>query len=268
MAGNIPQSIEIDNKSYKAGEKLKNKVAVITGGDSGIGAATAIAFAKEGAKVCITFFSSKVDAENVTSIITSHGGSCIAIQADVRKPDDCIETVATAMNHYGKLDVVVNNAGTQSPQTSILDISQTQLEETFRTNIFSMFFMVQAALPFLGTDGVILNTASVTAYRGSEELIDYSSTKGAIVSFTRSLAKSLAQLKIRVNAVAPGPVWSPLVLDSFDKDKLETFGRNVPLGRAAQPHEIAPAYVYLASPDAAYITGQVLHVNGGEIVNS
>ena len=248
--------------------KLEGKVAIITGGDSGIGAAVAIEFAKHGADVAISYLNEGPDAENVRSIIEEqYGRKCLLFQGDMRKEKFCAKIVNDTVKKFGKLDILVNNAGTQTEQDSLEKITTDQLYETFETNIFSMFWITKYALQYLKKGSSIINTTSVTAYRGSPSLIDYSSTKGAILTFTRSLAGNLAEKGIRVNAVAPGPIWTPLIVSSFNKKKVSTFGSEVPLKRAGQPAEVSPCYLFLASEDASYITGQVLHPNGGEIVN-
>lgn len=253
---------------YKGSGKLKGKVAIVTGGDSGIGRAAAIGFAKEGANVVIAYLDEHEDAKETQRHIEAAGRECVLLAGDVGDPAFCSKMVDTAMNSYGRLDILVNNAAQQYPQKSIADISDEQLLKTFRTNIFSMFYTVRAALPHLQKGARIINTTSVTAYRGSGHLLDYSSTKGAIVAFTRSLSQQLAERGILVNAVAPGPVWTPLIPSSFDEKHVEGFGEKVPLGRAGEPDEIAPSYIFLASDDASYMTGQVLHPNGGEVVNA
>lgn len=247
--------------------KLAGRVAVISGGDSGIGRATAIAFAAEGADVAILYLNEHRDARDTVKTIESTGCEAIAIAGDLGQEKFCQRAIRDVVKKFGRLDILVNNAAEQHPQDDLRKITEKQLERTFRTNIFSFFFLAKAALPYLKPGGSIINTTSVTAYRGSKELIDYSATKGAIVSFTRSLAHSLVRRGIRVNAVAPGPIWTPLIPATFPSQKVETFGSDVPLGRTGQPNEVAPCYVFLASDDASYITGQVLHPNGGEIVN-
>lgn len=247
--------------------KLAGRVAVISGGDSGIGRATAIAFAAEGADVAILYLNEHRDARETVKTIERAGGKAIAIAGDLGQEKFCQRAISGVVKKFGRLDILVNNAAEQHPQDDLSKITEKQLERTFRTNIFSYFFLAKAALPHLKTGSSIINTTSVTAYRGSKELIDYSATKGAIVSFTRSLAHSLVKRGIRVNAVAPGPIWTPLIPATFPSEKVETFGSDVPLGRTGQPNEVAPCYVFLASDDASYITGQVLHPNGGEIVN-
>jgi len=252
---------------YTGSGKLKNKVALITGGDSGIGRAVAIGMAKEGADIAIVYLSETKDAKETKMHIESAGRKALLIKGDVGKESFCKKAVEEVNKNFGRLDILVNNAGEQHPQESILNISEKQLRRTFQTNIFSLFFMAKAALPYLKEGSVIINTASVTAYHGSYHLLDYSATKGAVVAFTRSLSQALADKKIRVNAVAPGPVWTPLIPSSFKASKVKEFGSDVPLGRVGQPDEIAPAFIFLAAEEASYITGQTIHVNGGEIVN-
>lgn len=252
---------------YKGCGKLNGKVAIITGGDSGIGRATAIAFAKEGADVAIVYLNEHQDAAETKQRVEQEGKRCLSIAGDVGDEAFCRQAVQQVIDEFGRLDVLVNNAGEQHVQESIEGISAEQLERTFRTNIFAMFFMTKAALPHLKEGSAIVNTASLTAYAGHPTLIDYSSTKGAIVTFTRSLALSLAPKGIRVNGVAPGPIWTPLIPASFPAERVAKFGANKPLGRAGEPKEVAPSYVFLASDDATYMTGQMLHPNGGEIVN-
>ena len=247
--------------------KLKGKVAVITGGDSGIGRAVAVAFAKEGADVAAVYLEEHKDAAETEQMVARHGRKCLLIDGDIGDEKFCQNVVKETVDEFGKIDIVVNNAAEQHPQDSIEKISAKQLERTFRTNIFSMFFLTKAAMKYLKKGAAIINTASVTQYKGSPELLDYSSTKGAIVAFTRSLSQALAGKKIRVNAVAPGPIWTPLIPSTFPKNEVATFGSDVPLGRPGQPEEIAPSYVFLASDDSSYMTGQVLHPNGGTVVN-
>ena len=261
-----PQPKFEDRKHHGAG-KLQGKAAIITGGDSGIGRAVAIAFAREGADVTIVYLDEHQDAEETVRLVEKEGRRCLAVSGDVGTVDCCRDSVGKTLREFGHVDIVVNNAAEQHPQDSIDKITTEQLERTFRTNIFSFFYMTQAALPHLGEGATIINTTSVTAYKVSGQLLDYSATKGAIVSFTRSLSQALADKHIRVNAVSPGPIWTPLIPSTFPSDKVETFGSDVPLKRAGQPEEVAPSYVFLASADASYMTGQVLHPNGGTVIN-
>lgn len=263
-----PRPIE-DDPAYKGSGKLHGKVALITGGDSGIGRAVSYCFAKEGADVAIVYLDETRDAETTKSKVEQYGRRCITIKGDVSDEKFCEQAVQQAVQQLGKLDILVNNAAQQFPQKSIEDISQQQLEQTFRVNIFGYFYMAKAALKHIPEGGAIVNTTSVTAYHGSPELLDYSSTKGAIVAFTRSLAQSLAKKKIRVNAVAPGPIWTPLIPATFPAEKVQKFGQDTLIGRAGQPYEMAPSYVFLASDiDSSYMTGQVLHPDGGEMTTS
>lgn len=247
--------------------KLENKIALITGGDSGIGAAVAILFAQHGADIAIVYLSEHQDAEEVKKRVEHYGRKCILLPGNIRDEKFCKKAVDETVKTLGRLDILVNNAATQTEQKSLEDISLEQLRETFETNIFSQFWMSKHALKHLKKGASIINTTSVTAYRGSPGLMDYSSTKGAILTFTRSLAHNLVEKGIRVNAVAPGPIWTPLIVGSFDAEKVKTFGSDVPMKRAGEPVEVATCYLFLASEDASYITGQVLHPNGGEIVN-
>mgnify|MGYP000207163471 CR=1 FL=1 len=253
---------------YQGSGKLLGKTAFITGGDSGIGRAVAVAFAKEGANVVIAYLDEHIDAEQTKQYIQETGHKCLLLSGDIRDECICKKMVEEAGKQFGKIDILVNNAGVQFPRNSIQDISKEQLYLTFETNVFSMFYFVKSALNYMGRGGSIINTASVTAYQGEVDLIDYSSTKGAIVSFTRSLSQSLVCEGIRVNAVAPGPIWTPLIVSSFSPEKISQFGQDTPMRRAGQPVELAPAYVYLASNDSSYVTGQVIHVNGGTMVES
>lgn len=255
-----------DRKHHGIG-KLQGKIALITGGDSGIGRAVAIAFAREGADVAVVYLNEHKDAEETKRLVEKEGRRCLTLAGDVGTSVFCSQCVEQTLREFGRLDILVNNAAEQHPQDSITKITPEQLERTFRTNIFSFFYVTQTALPHLREGSTIINTTSVTAYKGSGHLLDYSSTKGAIVSFTRSLSQALAEKRIRVNAVAPGPIWTPLIPSTFPPDKVETFGSDVPLKRAGQPEEVAPSYVFLASDDASYMTGQVLHPNGGTVVN-
>ncbi|MFW6324481.1 MAG: SDR family oxidoreductase [Desulfovibrionales bacterium] len=260
-----PEPISEDPE-YKPSGKLLNKKAVITGGDSGIGRAVAILFAKEGADVSILYLDEHKDAEETRTIVEKQGRKGLSIPGDVSSPAFCREAVEQTVNELGGVDILINNAGVQYPQDSLLDISDEQLEKTFRANIFSMFYMTREALPHMKPGSSVINSTSITAYKGHPVLIDYSSTKGAIVSFTRSLSLSLAEKGIRVNAVAPGPIWTPLIPASFEPEHTAKHGKSTPMKRAGQPVEVAPSYLFLASKDSSYINGQVLHPNGGMIV--
>jgi len=251
---------------YKAAKKLEGKKALITGGDSGIGRAVAVHFAREGADVAIVYLNEVDDANETRSLVEKEGKRCLLLQGDVSDPEFCKKAVADTVEKLGGFNILINNAAQQFPQDGLLQIDNQQLDRTFKTNIYSYFYMSREALIHLKEGDSIINTTSVTAYRGSGHLIDYSSTKGAIVSFTRSLGKNLAAKKIRVNGVAPGPIWTPLIVSSFDDKQIEEFGSDTPMQRAGQPSEVAPAYVFLASVDSSYITGQIIHINGGEVV--
>lgn len=260
----LPQS---ENHHYQGSGKLQSKVALITGGDSGIGRAVAIAYAKEGASVAIVYLNEHTDAEQTQHLVEQAGQRCLLIPGDIGDEPFCQQAVQKTVDELGQLDILVNNAAEQHPQESIEQISAEQLERTFRTNIFSMFYLTKAALPHLKSGSAIINSTSVTAYKGNAQLLDYSTTKGAIVAFTRSLSQSLVSQEIRVNGVAPGPVWTPLIPSTFDEDKVASFGAQVPMQRVGQPEEIAPSYVFLASNDSSYMSGQILHPNGGEVIN-
>ena len=254
-------------ENYRGSDKLAGKKALITGGDSGIGRAVAIAFAKEGADVAILYLEEHEDAEETKRLVEKEERNCLTIAGDIGDEKFCEEAIEKAVKELGGLNVLVNNAAEQHPQESLDDITSKQLERTFRTNIFSMFYLTKAALHHMSPGDAIINSTSVTAYRGSPHLIDYAATKGAIVGFTRSLSNALIKDKgIRVNGVAPGPIWTPLIPASFDEEKVDKFGENVPMGRPGQPNEIAACYVFLACQDSSYMTGQVLHPNGGEII--
>jgi NAD(P)-dependent dehydrogenase (short-subunit alcohol dehydrogenase family) len=255
-----------EDPGYRGSGKLLGRAALITGGDSGIGRAVAAAFAQEGADVAIAYFDEHDDARKTQHLVEKRGRRCVLISGDVAEEAFCEEAVERTVRELGRLDVLVNNAAVQYPQESLEAITAEQLDRTFRVNIYAHFFVTRAALRHLRAGSAIINTTSVTAYRGSHHLLDYAATKGAIVAFTRSLAKNLAPKGIRVNGVAPGPIWTPLIPASFSAEHVETFGGEVPLGRAGQPEEVAPSYVFLASDDASYMTGQVLHPNGGEVV--
>ncbi len=255
-----------DEKHLGSG-KLRDKVALITGGDSGIGRAVAIAFAKEDADVAVIYLEEHKDAKETRRLIEKEGRKCLLIAGDVGQEEFCRKAVDQAKEEFGKIDILVNNAAEQYPRESIEKITEKQLERTFRTNIFSFFFMTKAVMKHLKKGAAIINTTSVTAYKGSPHLLDYSSTKGAITAFTRSLSQALADKAIRVNGVAPGPIWTPLIPSTFPSKDVETFGSDVPLGRPGQSEEIAPSFVFLASDDSSYMTGQILHPNGGTVVN-
>ncbi|MBA2479237.1 MAG: glucose 1-dehydrogenase [Planctomycetes bacterium] len=257
------------SSSYRPASKLMGRVALITGGDSGIGRSVAQLYALEGADVAISYLDEHDDAKDVAHQVARSGRRCLLLPGDIGDEDVCEAHVERVIAEFGSLDILVNNAAEQHPRKDISQISAEQLERTFRTNVFSFFFLTKAALPHLrASKGSIINTTSVTAYRGSPELLDYSATKGAIVAYTRSLAQNLAQDGVRVNAVAPGPIWTPLIPSTFDAKKVARFGSTTPMGRAGEPAEVGPCFVFLASSDASYITGQVLHPNGGEIVNA
>lgn len=253
---------------YSGSGRLKDKVAVITGADSGIGRAVAALYAREGANVAILYLCEHDDAAMTADIVRSEGRQALTIAGDVGDKDFCDRAIAQVIEKFGRIDVLVNNAGEQHPDKDITDISEEQLKRTFQTNIFGMFFLTQAAMPHLKQGAAIVNCTSVTMYQGSKELLDYSSTKGAITAFTRSLSENLVEKGIRVNAVAPGPIWTPLnPMGGASPEKLESFGENTPMGRPGQPNEVAPAFLFLACEDASYMSGQVLHPNGGTIVN-
>ncbi len=263
----VPEEmLEVIAPDYSGSGKLKNSVALITGGDSGIGRSVAVHYAREGADVAIVYLSSDDDAAETKALVEAEGRSCLLIRGDIARETFCRNAVNKVIRKFGKLNILVNNAGTHEEDKDFLKISTAQFKRTFEVNMFSFFYFTHEALKVMKKNSVIINTASVVAYRGSGHLIDYSSTKGAIVSFTRALAKNLAEKGIRVNAVAPGPIWTPLVIETFTKEHLNTFGQQTPMKRAGKPSEVAPAYVFLASRDGSYITGQVIHVNGGEVV--
>ncbi|MBO9726733.1 MAG: SDR family oxidoreductase [Novosphingobium sp.] len=253
---------------YRGSERLKDKVAIITGADSGIGRAVAAIYAREGADIAIVYLLEDDDAAETKRIVEAEGRKAITIRGDIGERNFSDEIVTQTMEAFGRIDIIVNNAGEQHPDKDITDITEDQLRRTFQTNIFGMFFLVQAARPHLKAGAAIVNCTSVTMYQGSKELLDYSSTKGAITAFTRSLSESLVGEGIRVNAVAPGPIWTPLnPCGGASPEKLEHFGENTPMGRPGQPNEVAPAFLFLACEDSSYMSGQVLHPNGGTVVN-
>ena len=252
---------------FRGSGRLEGKVAIISGGDSGIGRAVSVLFAREGAKVAIIYLEEDTDAEDTVELVEAEGSEAILLRGDIGDKSFCDAAVKETIARFGRLDVVINNAAEQHPQKDLTDVSEDQLEGTFRTNVFGYFFLTQAALPHLKEGASIVNTTSVTAYRGSPELVDYAATRGAIVSFTRSMADALSDKKIRVNAVAPGPIWTPLIPSSFPPDKVAQHGTKAPLGRVGQPNEVAPCHLFLACDDSSYMSGQVLHPNGGEVVN-
>jgi len=256
-----------EREDYLAAGKLKDKVAIITGGNSGIGRAVAIAFVLEGAKVVIAYHSDTEGAEETQARLEELGGDVMVSKGNIGDAAYCEELVKKTVDRFGKLDIVVNNASMQKPEKSLLDITDESMEKTFQTNIFGMMRLARAALKHLKPGGAIINTTSSTAYEGNDQLIDYSSTKGAIVSFTRSLSMNLAKEGIRVNGVAPGPIWTPLITETFPDESVKTFGKNTPMDRPGQPAELAAAFVFLACNDSSYMTGQVLHLNGGVIIN-
>lgn len=255
---------EIIRDGYKGSDKLKGKIALITGGDSGIGRSVAVHFAKEGADVAIVYLKEDDDARKTKQLVEEAGRTCLLIEGDLKEESFCKRAVEKTVSELGRLDILVNNAAMQVPKSSPQEITSQQLKTTFETNFYPYFIIAREAIDHLREGSCIINTTSVTAYRGSTHLLDYSSTKGAITSFTRSLSKMLAGKNIRVNAVAPGPIWTPLIPATFND--VSKFGQDTPMGRAGQPSEVAPAYVFLASMDSSYITGQIIHVNGGEIV--
>ncbi len=253
-----------NNPYYRAAGKLFNRVAIITGGDSGIGRAVAVGFAKEGAAVVIVYYNEHKDAEETKEFIERLGGSCLLIAGDIKDTNFCDKIVDETIKNYGRIDILVNNAGVQYQQKSLLDITDEQFELTMKTNIFSMFYLTKRVLKYMVSGASIINLTSITTFQGEPELIDYVTSKGAIVGFTRALATNLAQKNIRVNAVAPGVFWTPLQPACWEAQKIPTLGSDAPMGRAGHPYEIAPLFVYLASDDSSYVTGQVMHINGGQ----
>ena len=253
-----------NNPYYRAAGKLVGKVAIITGGDSGIGRAVAVGFAKEGATIVIAYYNEHKDAEETKSFIERLGGTCILLSGDIKETNFCDKIVEETMKQFGKIDILVNNAAVQYQQKSLLDITDDQFDLTMKTNIYSMFYLTKRALKHMLPGTSIINVTSITTFRGEPELIDYVTTKGAIVGFTRALATNLADKNIRVNAVSPGVFWTPLQPACWEAEKIPTLGSNAPMGRAGHPYEIAPLFIYLASDDSSYVTGQVMHINGGE----
>ncbi len=256
----------ITDDAYKGSDKLKGKIALITGGDSGIGRAVAVHFAREGADIAISYLEEDEDAEKTKSLVEKEGRRCVLMPGDIRSSSFCETLIEETVSKLGGLNILVNNAAEQHPKDGLEEMDLDTMEKTFQTNIFSMFYLSKFAMKHLKEGDAIINSTSVTSYRGSSHLLDYASTKGAITSFTRSLAKNVAEKGIRVNGVAPGPIWTPLIPSTFDD--VSEFGQDTPLGRAGHPSEVAPAYVLLASRDGSYITGQVIHVNGGEVVGA
>ncbi len=262
-----PKPVYITDK-YKGSGKLKGKAALITGGDSGIGRSVAVHYAREGADVAIIYLEEDKDAEETKSLVEKEGRKCLLIRGDLRDRKFCEDAVKKTADAFGKINILVNHAGEQHPSKGFEDLDLDLMEKTFQTNIFAMYYLTKPCLKHMGEGDSIITTTSVTAYEGSPRFLDYAATNGAITSFTRSLAKNLAEKKIRVNGVAPGPIWTPLIVSTFEKEEVEKFGKDVPFGRPGQPSEVAPCYVFLASDDASYMTGQVLHPDGGKSMQS
>jgi NAD(P)-dependent dehydrogenase (short-subunit alcohol dehydrogenase family) len=256
-----------DNPDYKGAGRLKGKTAIITGGDSGIGRAVSVAYAKEGSNVVIVYNIADDDANTTRQAVESYQGKALLIKGDIGDSSFCNQIVKKTLEVFGSIDIIVNNAAEQHIQQNLEDITDEQLQRTFKTNVFGMFYLTRAALPHLKENSIIINTSSITAYKGNAGLLDYSATKGAITAFTRSLSANLADKKIRVNQVAPGPIWTPLIVSTLDKNTVGTFGKDTPFKRPGQPVEVAEAYVFLASDASTYITGQTIHINGGTVVN-
>ncbi|OHV08953.1 SDR family oxidoreductase [Kushneria phosphatilytica] len=263
--GDEPEYIR---KSYRGTDKLAGKTAVITGGDSGIGRSVAVHYAREGANIVMAYLAEDQDAEDTRALVEAEGQRCVVLKGDVAEPAFCRELIERAVSEFGAINILVNNAAEQHDWDDITDITDEQLERTFRTNIFSHFYTVKAALPHMNRGDTIIESSSVNAFKGNNSLIDYTATKGAIQGFMRSISKVLVERGIRVNAVAPGPVWTPLIPATLDEEKVEGFGEQVPMKRAGQPAEMGPAYVYLASEESSYMTGQTIHLNGGVILNT
>lgn len=259
---------EYDDPNYKGSGKLQDKVALITGGDSGIGRSVAVYYAKEGADVAIVYLDETNDAQETQKAVENVGRRCLLIEGDIRNESFCHEAVQKTIDEFGKLDILVNNAAEQYYEPSIEDIDSARLGSIFATNIFSMFYFTKAAMPHLKEGSTIINTTSINAYKGNASLLSYSTTKGAILAFTRSLSQSLIEKGIRVNGVAPGPIWTPFIPDAFGGDDVSNFGKQVPMQRPGQPKEVAPCFVFLASEDSSYMAGQVLHPNGGVVVGA
>jgi NAD(P)-dependent dehydrogenase (short-subunit alcohol dehydrogenase family) len=257
---------EYIRNTYKGSEKLLDKVAIITGGDSGIGRAVAVHFAREGADVCVAYLNEDEDAEETKKLVAMEGRNCLLMRGDIKSPVFCQKIVDATMKAFGKIDILVNNAAEQHAAKNLEDIPDEQIEDTFATNVFGIFYLTKAAMKHMKKGATIINTTSITAYAGSERLMDYAATKGAILAFTRSLSGNLVEKGIRVNGVAPGPIWTPLTVSTFSRSEVAAFGKDQPMKRPGQPSEVAPCYVFLASDDASYMTGQVMHPNGGEIV--
>ncbi len=253
-----------NNPYYRGSGKLMNKVAIITGGDSGIGRAVAVGFVKEGATVVIVYYNEQKDAEETKEFIEKIGGKCLLLAGDIKDTNFCNKVIEETLNKFGKIDILVNNAGVQYQQKSLLDITDEQFDLTMKTNIYSMFYLTKRALKHMLPGASIINVTSITTFKGEPELIDYVTSKGAIVGFTRALATNLAPKNIRVNAVSPGVFWTPLQPACWEAEKIPTLGSDAPMGRAGHPYEIAPLFIYLASADSSYVTGQVMHINGGE----
>lgn len=257
-----------DHEAYRHADKLKGKVAIITGGDSGIGRAVAVAFAKEGADIGIMYLNEHDDAQKTKEVVEKEGRKCVIISGDIADEEFCKKAVKDVVDKLGTVDILVNNAAGHSDVKNIQEITKEKLERVFAVNVFSMFYLSKACVPYMKEGSSIINTASVVAYKGHKNLIDYSATKGAVVTFTRSLALAFADSKIRVNGVAPGPIWTPLIPSTFTPQEVSEFGQNTEWKRPGQPVELAPAYVFLASADSSYITGEMIHVNGGHIMNT